>query len=72
MPVGQTQFDTDLAAFIAADTDYIAAVDAFIALPAVVDLSHEDTEVAAALAAVQAAKTRIPPPPPPPPVPKTG
>jgi hypothetical protein len=74
--VSQAQFDQDLATeqqaqadYIAADTDYIAAVDAFIALPPVVDLAAEDATVATGLAnintahdAVVAAKARIPTP----------
>ncbi len=78
MPVSKEQFDADLAAhiqgdndLIAAQTTYIAAVDAFIALPPIIDLSNEDSTVQAGLAAVQAAKGavtdaqgRIPPPPP--------
>jgi hypothetical protein len=74
MAVGKEQFDADLAAeqqaqadYIAADTDYIAAVDAFIALPPVVDLAAEDATVQGALNnintakdAVIAAKGRIP------------
>ena len=76
MPVSREQFDADLAAqqsatvdYISADTDYIAAVDAFIALPPVIDLAAEDATVQAALtniatakAAVDAAKARIPQP----------
>ena len=76
MPVSRDQFDQDLAAereaqntYIAADTDYIAAVDAFIALPPVIDLAAEDatvqeglTNIATAKAAVDAAKSRIPAP----------
>jgi hypothetical protein len=78
MPVSRDQFDQDLTAYvsagadlIAADTDYIAAVDAFIGLQQIIDLSNEDAQVQAALAnvnaakdAVVAAKGRIPPPPP--------
>jgi len=77
MPVSREQFDADLAAstqatadLITADTDYIAAVDAFIALPPVIDLAQEDESVQAAItnvqnakAAVDAAKARIPAPP---------
>ncbi len=77
MPVSREQFDADLAAqqqaqadYITADTDYIAAVDAFIALPPVIDLAAEDATVQAALTnvnsakdAVIAAKSRIPTPP---------
>ena len=78
--VSREQFDADLATeraaqtdYIAVDTDYIAAVDAFIALPPVMDLAAEDatvqaglTDIATAKAAVVAAKARIPAPPPPP------
>ncbi len=77
MPVSRDQFDADLAAaqtatndLISADTDYIAAVDAFIALPPVIDLAAEDATVQAGLAAVTTAKqavvdakARIPTPP---------
>jgi hypothetical protein len=62
MPVGQSQFDADLSAFTSGVTDYIAAVDAFIALPPVVDLANEDATVNAALQAVNDAKGRIPTP----------
>jgi len=62
MPTSREQFDADLAAFTSATTDYIAAVDAFIALPPVIDLANEDATVQAALTAVNEAKTRIPPP----------
>jgi hypothetical protein len=64
MPVNREQFDSDLAAFNQGVTDYIAAVDAFIALPPVIDLSQEDDQVKAALQAVNDAKGRIPQPPP--------
>ena len=60
MPVSKDQFDADLAAFGSAVTDYIAAVDAFIALPTVIDLSTEDDTVKAAMDAVAEAKSRIP------------
>jgi len=60
MPVSKEQFDADLAAFNTAVTDYIAAVDAFIALPPVIDLAAEDDSVKAALDNVNAAKGRIP------------
>lgn len=67
MPVSREQFDADLAAERAATTDYIVAVDAFIALPPVIDLAEEDTTVQAALSDITAAKGRIPGAPPPPP-----
>ena len=60
MPVSREQFDADLAASIAATNDYIAAVDAFIGLQQVIDLAAEDEQVNTALAAVNAAKDRIP------------
>ncbi len=60
MPVSREQFDADLAAQQAATTDYIAAVDAFIALPPVIDLANEDATVQTALTAIAAAKSRIP------------
>ena len=49
MPVSRDQFDADLAAEQAAVVDYIAAVDAFIALPPVIDLANEDATVQTAL-----------------------
>jgi len=64
MPVDKATFDADLAAAVSAVNDYIAAVDAFIALPPVVDLAAEDASVNTALANVNAAKGRIPVPPP--------
>ncbi len=60
MPVSRDQFDADLAAQQAATTDYIAAVDAFIALPPVIDLANEDATVQAALTQIAEAKSRIP------------
>ncbi len=60
MPVSRDQFDADLAAQQAATTDYIAAVDAFIALPPVIDLANEDASVQSALTAIAEAKSRIP------------
>ena len=80
MPVSREQFDADLATerqatsdYITADTDYIAVVDAFIALPQIIDLSNEDATVQDGLAAINqaksnviAAKGRVPVPPPPP------
>ena len=69
MPVSKEQFDADLAAHIQGDNAYIAAVDAFLALPQIVDLAAEDTIVNDGLAAIAAAKDRVPPPPPPPPTP---
>ena len=69
MPVTREEFDAHLAAqqaaqsdLIAADNTYIAAVDAFIALPPVIDLANEDASVQAALTAVNEAKSRIPTP----------
>lgn len=62
MPVSREQFDADLAAQQAATTDYIAAVDAFIALPPVIDLANEDATVQTALTAISEAKARIPQP----------
>lgn len=63
MPVSKDQFDADLSAYNSGVTDYIAAVDAFISLPPVIDLTTEDDSVKAALDAVNAAKGRIPAPP---------
>lgn len=67
MPVSKEQFDADLASAVSAVNDYIAAVDAFIALPPIVDLQAEDDSVKAALQAIADAKARIPGAPPPPP-----
>ena len=64
MPVSREQFDADLAAYNQAVSDYITAVNAFIALPPVIDLANEDASVQTALAAVQAAQAQLPPPPP--------
>lgn len=66
MPVSREQFDADLSSAIQAVNDYIAAVDAFIALPPVIDLASEDDQVKAALDAVNAARGRVPGAPPPP------
>ncbi len=63
MPVSREQFDADLAAYNTEVANYIALVNAFIALPPVVDLAAEDASVATALAAVQAAEAQLPPPP---------
>ncbi len=62
MPVSRDAFDADLTAALAAVTDYIAAVDAFIALPPVIDLANEDASVQAALTQIADAKARIPAP----------
>ena len=69
MPVSKDQFDADLAALQTALTGYIAAVDAFIALPPVIDLSNEDATVQTGLTNIAAARGRIPGAPPPPPAP---
>lgn len=63
MPVGREQFDADLASHIEGDNNYIAAVDAFLALGPITDLAAEDATVAAGLAAINAARDRVPPPP---------
>ncbi len=64
MLVSKEQFDADLAAHIDGDNQYIAAVDAFIALPPIIDLASEDDTVKAGLDAINAAKGRVPAPPP--------
>ena len=64
MPISQAQFDQDLAGMVTALNNYIAAVDAFIALPPVIDLSNEDQSVQTALQAIQTAQGQIPQPPP--------
>ena len=63
MPVGQEQFDADLAQEQANLGTYIAAVNAFIALPPVIDLSNEDATVQTGIQNIQAAEAQIPPPP---------
>lgn len=63
MPVTQAQFDADLQGMIDALNTYIAAVDAFIALPPVVDLAAEDASVQTALQNIQTAQSQLPPPP---------
>jgi hypothetical protein len=63
MPVSRDQFDADLAAMLTEQANYITAVNAFIALPPVIDLANEDATVQAGLAAIQAAEAQIPPPP---------
>lgn len=67
MPTSREQFDADLQATLSAVTDYIAAVDAFIALPPVIDLQAEDDSVKTGLQAITDARGRIPGAPPPPP-----
>lgn len=62
MPVSQAQFDQDLASMVDALNNYIAAVDAFIALPPVIDLANEDASVQTALQNIQTAQGQIPPP----------
>lgn len=64
MPTSREQFDADLQAQITATNDYISAVDAFIALPPVIDLTSEDDQVKAAAQAIADARGRIPNPPP--------
>ncbi len=61
MPVSKEQFDADLASYNTAVSNYISAVNAFLALPPVVDLSDEDASVQAAAAAVAAAQAQLPP-----------
>ena len=63
MPVSRDQFDADLAAYQTAVQSYIDAVNAFIQLPPVIDLSNEDATVQSGLQAVQAAQQQLPPPP---------
>lgn len=64
MPVSQAQFDADLQGMIDALNTYIAAVDAFIALPPVVDLAAEDASVQSSIQAIATAQAALPPPPP--------
>lgn len=66
MPTDKATFDADLAAYKSGVEAYITAVNAFIALPPVVDLSSEDDSVKAGLTEVQAAQAAIPGQPPPP------
>lgn len=63
MPVSRDQFDADLATEQANLQTYIAAVNAFIALPPVIDLASEDASVQSAIQAIQTAQAQIPPPP---------
>lgn len=63
MPVSREQFDADLAAEMAEFAVYAAAVNAFIALPPVIDLTEEDATVAAGLQAIRDAEAQLPPPP---------
>jgi hypothetical protein len=63
MPVDQPTFDADLATYNAAVTALIAAIEAFMAIPAVVDLSAEDASVKAGADAVNAEIAKIPVPP---------
>jgi multidrug resistance efflux pump len=61
MSVSQGQFDTDLAAYIAADAAYQTAVGVYIAAvqTAAPNLATEDSEVAAALANVNTAQAAL-------------
>ena len=66
MPVSREEFDAHLAAqqaaqadLIEADNGYIATVDAFIALPPIIDLAAEDDTVNAGLQNLSAAKTAV-------------
>jgi len=62
-PVTRQQFDADLQAHIEGDNQYIAAVDAFIGLPQIIDLAAEDEIVNQGLQAINDAKSRAPTPP---------
>ena len=64
MPVSKEQFDADLATTLGAVTSLIAAIEAFLALPPVIDLQAEDDSVKAAADAVNAEIAKIPAPPP--------
>lgn len=64
MPTSQSQFDADLQSLKDNLATYIAAVNAFIALPPVVDLSAEDDSVKQGITDIQAAQANLPPPPP--------
>lgn len=66
MPTSRDQFDADLAALNTAITNYITAVNAFIALPPVIDLSNEDATVQGGITAIQTAQGQIPGQQPPP------
>ena len=63
MPVDRATFDADLATEQAAVTSLIAAIEAFMALPPVIDLQAEDDSVKAAADAVNAEIAKIPGPP---------
>jgi hypothetical protein len=64
MPVSKDQFDADLATTVANLHTYIAAVNALIALPPVIDLAAEDATVQGAISDIAAAQANLPPPPP--------
>ena len=63
MPVDKATFDADLATYNTAVTSLIAAIEAFMALPPVIDLQAEDDSVKAAADAVNAEIAKIPGPP---------
>ncbi len=63
-PVDRAQFDADQAQEQTDLLAYIAAVNAFIALPPVVDLTNEDATVQAGRQAIADAAANLPPPPP--------
>jgi hypothetical protein len=64
MGVSREQFDADQAQEQTELLAYIAAVNAFIALPPVIDLTNEDATVQAGLQAIRDAAAQLPPPPP--------
>jgi len=63
MAIDQDQFDTDLAALVAAIGNLVTAVDALIASKPAADLTAEDQSVQAAAATVQTELTKITPAP---------
>jgi len=63
MPVNKETFDQDLQAMLTAQTNYIAAVNAFLQLPPVIDLTSEDDSVKSAAQAIADAQAQLPPPP---------
>ena len=64
MAITQEQFDTDLAAFVAAVSSLIAAIEAALASKPAADLTNEDAQVQTAAAAVADELAKLAPAPP--------
>ncbi len=60
----RAQLDADLATLATNLPVYIAAVNALLAAPPIIDLSNEDQSVQDLITAVQTAQNSLPPPPP--------